>query len=183
MALTSRAHLLDLNGNPAKQDQPMEHNMFTRIPQGGSQEILDVPFHTTNFERVLNGDMKDFLKWLDAVQARKPYIRDVQIANGMRYRLGQFTTNRARVGILAKGVIPGIRRIATDYASNAYQTFITESTLRILEEEAKNFYQADLTPEEIIDAFSEPVQLDPLAEQDLRDTLLPSTTTGSTDHD
>lgn len=139
--------------------------MFTHIPQGGSQEILDVPFHTTNLERVLSGDIKDFLKWLDAVQARKPYIRDVQIANGMRYRLGQFTTNRARIGILAKGVIPGIRRIATDYASNAYQTFITESTLRILEEEAKNFYQADeqQTPE--VETF------DYQAQQDLHDTL------------
>ncbi len=111
--------------------------MLSHIPRGGSQDYLEVPFSTHELEKVLSGDMQHFLKWLDAVQARKEEIRSAQVGDAARYRLGQFTTNRSRIGILAKGIIPGVRKVATDYAANAYQTVVTEPTLRVFEEEAK----------------------------------------------
>lgn len=107
---------------------------YNQVPQGGSQEIKPTPFSTSKLTEVLNGDIKPFLTFLDAVSARKGELG--QWSNSERYRLGQFTTNRSRIGILGSSTIPGIRKVATDYAANAYQTMVNEDTLRVLCEEA-----------------------------------------------
>lgn len=109
-------------------------NHHTVSLQGGSQDVKTAPFPTEGFSRMLGADMKQFLAFLSAVNARKGELG--KWSNCERYRLGQFTTNRSRIGILGSSTIPGIRKVATDYAANAYQTMVNEDTLRVLCEEA-----------------------------------------------
>lgn len=121
-------------------------NHHTTSLQGGSQDVKTAPFSTEGFSRVLGADMKQFLDFLAAVNARKGELG--KWSSCERYRLGQFTTNRSRIGILGSSTIPGIRKVATDYAANAYQTMVNEDTLRVLCEEADRVLVSQSSSEE-----------------------------------
>lgn len=122
---------------------------MNNLPKGGSQEILDVPFDTQAFTRVLDvEDFKTFLEFVNLINERKGEIGPW--TTPQRYRLGQFTTNKSRMGILNTGAIPGIRKVATDYAANAYQTLVNEDTLKLLCQTAEDLLASKQVAKEAI---------------------------------
>lgn len=121
-------------------------NTFTTLPKSGSQEVKDVPFSTTALESVLNnGTVAQFNDLIDRAKAEP-----VDKTPGQEtYRLGQFTSNRHRIGQLYAQRVPGVRRFSVDYAAHAYQTAINESGLRSLAKVAEDVIVQELaTPKE-----------------------------------
>lgn len=121
-------------------------NAFTTLPKSGPQDIKPVPFSTTALESVLNnGSMAQFNDLIDRAKAEPADKTPGQET----YRLGQFTSNRQRIGMLYSQRVPGVRRFSVDYAAHAYQTCINESGLKILAEVAEVVIVKELaTPQE-----------------------------------
>lgn len=115
---------------------------FSNPPKSGSQEVKHVPFSTTALESVLNhGTVAQFNDLIDRAKSRKA---DLETGQQETYRLGQFTSNRHRIGQLYAQRVPGVRRFSVDYAAHAYQTSVSESGLRILARVAEDVIVQEL---------------------------------------
>lgn len=163
-------------------------NAFTTLPKSGPQDIKPVPFSTTALESVLNnGSMAQFNDLIDRAKAEPADKTPGQET----YRLGQFTSNRQRIGLLYSQRVPGVRRFSVDYAAHAYQTAINESGLRSLAKAAEDVIVQELaTPQEkpkkkpkahrvVVD----PQNLPPITAPTTETTDTTDTTTEENNHD
>lgn len=118
--------------------------MFTSIPKSGPQDVKDVPFSTTALESVLStGTVAQFNDLMDRAKTK---AGDLDKSPGQEvYRLGQFTSNRHRIGQMYANRVPGVRRFSVDYAAHAYQTSISQSGLRILAQVAEDVIVQELS--------------------------------------
>lgn len=125
-----------------KKDQNMN---ITNPPKSGPQDVKKVNFDTKNLTFLLNeANVATFNEFLSRAKELSPKVS--REPGQETYRLGQFTTNRHRIGQLYASRIGGVRRFATDYAAHAFQTCITEHGLIMLSDLADDFVKEKSVP-------------------------------------